>query len=72
MLYHAFAGFQHSIALFLLVSPLLFNLVHWEDRFANLASTYIFGVFMAIAYLGLRNLWPLVPGHIFTDLARFG
>ncbi|MCP4769644.1 MAG: CPBP family intramembrane metalloprotease [Gammaproteobacteria bacterium] len=51
---------------------LLFSLVHWEDGLANLASTYIFGVFMAIAYLGLRNLWPLVIGHIFIDLVWFG
>ncbi len=72
LLYHAFAGFQHSLALFLLVSPLLFSLVHWEDGLANLASTYVFGVFMAIAYLGFRNLWPLMLGHIFTDLLWFG
>ncbi len=72
LLYHAFAGIRHSLALFLLVTPLLFSLVHWEDGLANLASTYIFGLFMAIAYLGLRNLWPLVIGHIFTDLVWFG
>jgi len=72
LLYRAFSGFQHSLLLFLVVSPLLFGLVHWEDGLANLASTYIVGVFMAIAYLGLRNLWPLVIGHIFTDLVWFG
>jgi membrane protease YdiL (CAAX protease family) len=72
LLFQAFAGFQHSLALFLLVSPLLFSLVHWEDGLANLASTWVFGVFMAIAYLGLRNLWPLVLGHIFIDLVWFG
>ncbi|MCP4470738.1 MAG: CPBP family intramembrane metalloprotease [Gammaproteobacteria bacterium] len=72
LLFQAFAGFRNSLALFLLVSPLLFSLVHWEDGFANLASTYIVGIFMAIAYIGLRNLWPLVIGHIFTDLVWFG
>ena len=72
LLYRAFSEFQHSLLLFLVVSPLLFALVHWEDGLANLASTYIVGVFMAIAYLGLRNLWPLVIGHIFTDLVWFG
>jgi membrane protease YdiL (CAAX protease family) len=72
LLHRAFFGFQHSLLLFLVVSPLLFSLVHWEDGLANLASTYIFGVFMAIAYLGLRNLWPLVIGHIFIDLVWFG
>jgi len=72
LLYQAFAGFRHSLALFLLLSPLLFSLVHWEDGLANLASTYIVGIFLAIAYLGLRNLWPLIIGHIFTDLLWFG
>ena len=72
LLYRAFSGFPSSTVLFLVVSPLLFGLVHWEDGLANLASTYIVGVFMAIAYLGFRNLWPLVIGHIFTDLVWFG
>jgi membrane protease YdiL (CAAX protease family) len=72
LLYRAFSGFRHSLGLFLVISPILFSLVHWENGLANLASTYIVGVFMAIAYLGLRNLWPLVIGHIFTDLVWFG
>jgi membrane protease YdiL (CAAX protease family) len=72
LLYRAFSGFRHSLGLFLVISPILFSLVHWEDGLANLASTYIVGVFMAIAYLGLRNLWPLVIGHIFTNLVWFG
>jgi membrane protease YdiL (CAAX protease family) len=72
LLYRAFSGFRHSLALFLVISPILFSLVHWENGLANLASTYVVGVFMAIAYLGLRNLWPLVIGHIFTDLLWFG
>ena len=72
LLYCAFSGFKHSLGLFLVISPILFSLVHWEDGVANLASTYIVGVFMAIAYLGFRNLWPLVIGHIVTDLVWFG
>ncbi len=72
LLYRAFSGFKHSFALFLVISPILFSLVHWEDGLANLASTFIVGVFMAIAYLGFRNLWPLVIAHIVTDLVWFG
>jgi membrane protease YdiL (CAAX protease family) len=72
LLYRSFSGLRHSLALFLVISPILFSLVHWENGFANLASTYIVGIFMAIAYLGLRNLWPLMIGHIFTDLVWFG
>jgi membrane protease YdiL (CAAX protease family) len=72
LLYRALAGCKRSLPLFLLVSPLLFSLIHWEDGVANLASTYIVGLFLAFAYLGFRNLWPLVIGHIFTDLVWFG
>lgn len=72
LLYRALVGLRHAPALFLLLSPLLFSLVHWENGLANLASTYVIGVFMAFAYLGLRNLWPLIVGHIFTDLVWFG
>ena len=72
LLFHALSGFRHSLVLFLLISPLLFGLVHWEDGLANLVTTWCVGVFMALAYIGLRNLWPLVIGHIFTDLVWFG
>ena len=72
LLYRAFNGFRHSLPLFLVISPLLFSLVHWENGLVNLAATLVVGVFMAFAYLGLRNLWPLVVGHIFTDLTWFG
>jgi membrane protease YdiL (CAAX protease family) len=72
MLHKALAGMRQALPLFLLLSPLLFSLVHWEDGIANLVSTYIVGLFMALAYLGLRNLWPLVAGHVFTDLVWFG
>jgi membrane protease YdiL (CAAX protease family) len=63
LLYRTFSGFRHSLALFLVISSILFSLVHWENGLANLAATYIFGVFMAIDYLGLHNLWSLVIGH---------
>ena len=71
LLYRAFSGFRQGLLLFLVVSPVLFSLVHWEDGIANLATTWVVGVFMALAYLGLRNLWPLVVGHVFTDLVWF-
>ena len=72
LLFRALNGLRHVNLLFLLVSPLLFSLAHWEDGAANLVATYVVGLFMAVAYLGFRNLWPLVAGHVFTDLAWFG
>ena len=72
LLYRALAECRDAAWLFLLISPLLFALIHWEDGVANLLATYVVGVFMALAYLGLRNIWPLVVGHVFTDLLWFG
>jgi membrane protease YdiL (CAAX protease family) len=72
LLYRAVAECRHASTLFLLISPLLFSLIHWEDGVANLLATYVVGLFLAAAYLGLQNLWPLVIGHVFTDLVWFG
>ena len=72
LLWKALSGLHHSLVLFLVVSPILFSLVHWENGPANLAATWVVGVFLALAYLGLRNLWPLIVGHVFTDLLWFG
>jgi len=72
LLYRALAECKHAPALFMLVSPLLFGLIHWEDGAANLLATYVVGLFLAATYLGLQNLWPLVIGHIFTDLVWYG
>ena len=72
LLWKALSGFRKAVPLFLVISPILFSLVHWENGLANLAATYLVGIFLALAYLGLRNLWPLIIGHVFTDLVWFG
>jgi hypothetical protein len=58
-------------AVYLGVSPVLFALIHWEGAPGNLPATYVFGLLAALFYLALRNLWPLVIGHIYTDLIWF-
>lgn len=71
LLYRAMLEFHRPEVLFVIVSPLLFSLVHWESGAANLFATWVFGLFMAGAYLALRNLWPLIAGHVLTDLLWF-
>lgn len=71
LLYRAAQDFTRPTLFYLLVSPLLFSLVHWESGIANLFATYVFGIFMAVSYLGFRNLWPLIAGHVYTDLIWF-
>jgi membrane protease YdiL (CAAX protease family) len=56
-----------SVALFLILSPLFFAAIHWESGMANVAAAYVYGLFAAVAYVWLRNIWPLVVGHVFTD-----
>jgi membrane protease YdiL (CAAX protease family) len=71
LLFRAALEFHRPAIFFLLVSPLLFSLVHWESGIGNLFATWVYGLFAAGVYLGLRNLWPLVAGHVLTDLLWF-
>jgi len=74
-----FRGFIHRVSRFfarpavvyMVFSPLVFAMVHWEGGPSNLLATYVFGLFNGIAFLAMRNLWPLVFGHIFTDYVWF-
>jgi membrane protease YdiL (CAAX protease family) len=52
---------------YFVLSPLLFALAHWESGPANTAAAYVVGVVTAGAFLAMRNLWPLIAGHIYTD-----
>jgi membrane protease YdiL (CAAX protease family) len=53
--------------LYLLVSPILFAAIHWESGWANTGAAYVYGLFAAVAYLAMRNIWPLIVGHFYTD-----
>jgi membrane protease YdiL (CAAX protease family) len=72
LLFKAASFFPGSSALYLLLSPLLFAAIHWESGPANAAAAYTFGLFSAAVFLMIRNLWPLIAGHIYTDYAWFG
>ena len=63
--------FKNSISIYLISSPILFSLIHWEGSLANIFSTYFFGLFASIAFLYMKNLWPLILGHVFTDAMYF-
>jgi membrane protease YdiL (CAAX protease family) len=72
LLWRAAQEFASPAAIYLLVSPLVFSLVHWESGLANLAATWVVGLLAAATLLLLKNLWPLIAGHVFTDLLWFG
>ncbi|MGD2172941.1 MAG: CPBP family intramembrane metalloprotease [Gammaproteobacteria bacterium] len=71
LLHRAAQEFRRPRLFFLVVSPLAFSLIHWESGIANLLATWVFGLFTAAVFLGLRNLWPLIAGHALTDLLEF-
>ena len=56
--------------LYVLVSASLFAVAHWEGGTNSIAVSFLMGIFLAGSYLRIRNLWPLVAGHIAVDLYR--
>jgi len=63
--------FGSPIFLYLLISPILFSLIHWEGGLSNIGATYVLGLFCCLVFLWLKNIWPLVVAHISTDLIWF-
>ena len=62
----------YAVPLYLAASPILFALIHWESGAASTASCYVFGMFYAVTFVVIRNLWPLIVGHVYTDFVWFG
>lgn len=59
--------FRRPLAAYLLLGPIVFALVHWESGPVNVATAWVFGLFASASYVWLRNIWPLVVGHVVTD-----
>lgn len=71
LLFKVATCFSRPMMVYLTWSPLLFALIHWENGAANVAATYVLGVFVALVYIAVRNLWPLIVGHVYTDYVWF-
>lgn len=63
--------FPRPPVVYLSASPLLFALIHWEGGASNVIAAYVLGLFGAAAFLAMRNLWPLIVGHVYTDYVWF-
>lgn len=70
LVYSSAIKFNKSIV-YVIISSLLFGLVHWENGLPEVISTTIFGVVACILYLRLRNLLPLMIAHFFIDMVNF-
>jgi hypothetical protein len=56
---------------YVFTSSLVFSSVHWELGVQFLVSHFLWGLVMASIYYKIRNIWPLVFGHMITDLIAF-
>lgn len=63
--------YAHPQSIFVILSPIIFALPHWEDGMGNLCATYVVGLFLALIFLVSKNLIPLILGHIYTDMLWF-
>lgn len=71
LFYRICADFSHSHRVYMLFSPALFAVGHWEGGVNAIMAAWIFGLFLSAIYLRTRNLWPLIAGHIATDFWWF-
>ncbi len=58
-------------AMYVIVSSLVFSSIHWEGGVWNLSATLVLGVTSSVLFVLLRNLWPLIVGHILCDFLWF-
>jgi membrane protease YdiL (CAAX protease family) len=55
----------------LLVSSLMFGLIHWGQGFGNIVETAFVGLVFGLAYLRTRSLAVVTGAHYATDLVLF-
>ncbi len=58
-------------AFYLILSSLLFAVVHWEQGLASVVGSFGFGFVAAAFYLQLKNLWPMIAAHSLADIYFF-
>ncbi len=71
MLRLLFNNHRSSIFSYIMLSSLIFSMIHWEQGIQGLFSTFCFGILTASVYAKIRNIWPVIFGHFFTDFFCF-
>jgi membrane protease YdiL (CAAX protease family) len=56
---------------YVLISSLLFGLVHWEQGTLVIIAAGFLGYVAALLYISIRNVWPFVIAHFLTDMWCF-
>jgi len=63
---------QGKVLLFSCISSLVFASAHWEQGPHVVAGALAFNLVACAWYLRLKNLWPVVIGHVTVDLIALG
>jgi hypothetical protein len=64
-------GWMSAIG-YVLASSVVFAGVHWEGGLPRVVEAFVVGVFAALFFRLMRNVWPLIIGHVVTDWYWFG
>lgn len=56
---------------YVVVSSVLFGLVHWENGLPEVVASMVFGIVACVLYLHLHNLMPLMIAHFTIDVVNF-
>lgn len=59
---------NRNVANFLVISSILFGVAHWEQGVVATITLCVLGAFAGGLYLLCGSLWPLIVGHIITDI----
>ena len=70
LLYRIATMFRRTVLIYLTVSPIVFAIGHWESGWAITVSTYVLGVFAAMIYMWMKNIWPLIVVHFVDDFVQ--
>jgi len=70
LVYSSALPYNKSV-IYVVVSSVLFGLVHWENGVPEIFAAMVFGIVACVLYLRLRNLIPLIFAHFCIDVFNF-
>lgn len=58
-------------AVIVVLSAVIFALIHWSGGMSQLITTFLFGAIYMVVYLKIGTLWPLVAAHWIENYLQF-
>lgn len=66
-----FGNTPADLVRYVLISSLIFSVVHWEGGVTALATAFAAGVVQSVLFLRLGSLHPLIAAHVAVDVFAF-